>query len=136
MQEDELFDAVQRRTGLESRDQAYTITSAVLGVFGQRITEGEAEDIASQLPAHINDVLISKNTEAEEFSADEFVSRVSDRIATQSDVTAPTTELYIRGVMTVLGEAVSGSELDDARNQLPSEFDSLFEPVDMSEQQR
>ena len=37
--------------------------------------------------------------------------------------------------MTVLGEAVSGSELDDAREQFPNEFDSLFEPVDMSEQQ-
>lgn len=136
MQEDEFLDAVQRRTGLESRDQAYTVTSAVLGVFGQRIAEGEAEDIASQLPAHINDVLISKNTEAAEFSADEFVSRVSDRMATQSEITAPSIELFIRGVMTVLGEAVSGSELDDAHDQLPSEFDSLFEPVDMSEQQR
>lgn len=136
MQEDEFLDAVQRLTGLESRDQAYTITSAALGVFGQRITEGEAEDIAAQLPAQINDVLISENPEAEEFSADEFVSRVGDRVATLSDVTAPTTELYIRGVMTVLGDAVSGSELDDAHNQLPSEFDALFEPVDMSEQQR
>lgn len=38
--------------------------------------------------------------------------------------------------MTVLGDAISGSELDDARNQLPDEFESLFEPIDMSEQQR
>lgn len=136
MQEDEFLDAVQRRTGLESRDQAYTVTSAVLGVFGQRITEGEAEDIASQLPAHLDDVLLSKTAEAEEFSPDEFVEQVGARIATQSDITTPTIEIYIRGVMTVLGEAVSGSELDAAREQFPSEFDSLFEPVDMSEQQR
>ena len=37
--------------------------------------------------------------------------------------------------MTVLGKAVSGRELEDAHEQFPSEFDSLFEPVDMSEQQ-
>jgi uncharacterized protein (DUF2267 family) len=135
MQEEEFLDAVQRRTGLESRDQAYTTTSAVLGVFGQHITEGEAENIASQLPAHIDDMLLSKDPEAEEFLPDEFVERVGARIATQSDITTPTLEIYIRGVMTVLGEAVSGSELDDAREQFPSEFDSLFEPVDMSEQQ-
>lgn len=136
MQEDEFLDTVQRLTGLESRDQAYTITSATLGVLGQRITEGEAEDIASQLPEQINDVLINENEEAEEFSADEFISRVDERVAMLSDVTASTPELYIRGVMTVLGDAVSGSELEDAHDQLPSEFDSLFEPVDMSEQQR
>ena len=43
-------DTVQRRTGLELRDQAYTITSTVLGVFGQRITEGEAEDTPPSCP--------------------------------------------------------------------------------------
>ena len=135
MQENEFLNAVQQRTGLESRDQAYTITSAVLGVFGQRITQGEAENIASQLPTQMDNVLISETPEAEEFSADEFVSRVDDRVATLSDATASNTEHYIRGVMTVLGDAVSGSELEDARNQLPSEFDSLYEPIDMSEQQ-
>jgi uncharacterized protein (DUF2267 family) len=135
MQENEFLNAVQQRTGLESRDQAYTITSAVLGVFGQRITQGEAENIASQLPTQMDNVLISETPEAEEFSADEFISRVDDRVATLSDATASNTEHYIRGVMTVLGDAVSGSELEDARNQLPSEFDSLYEPIDMSEQQ-
>ncbi|EMA37703.1 DUF2267 domain-containing protein [Halococcus hamelinensis] len=135
MQENEFLNAVQQRTGLESRDQAYTMTSAVLGVFGQRITQGEAENIASQLPAQIDNVLISETPEAEEFSVDEFISRVNDRVATLSDATASNTEHYIRGVMTVLGDAVSGSELEDARNQFPSEFDSLYEPIDMSEQQ-
>lgn len=50
MQEEGFLDTVQRRTGLESRDQAYTITSTVLGVFGQRITEGEAEDTPPSCP--------------------------------------------------------------------------------------
>lgn len=62
MQEDEFLDTVQRLTGLESRGQAYTVSSAALGVFGQRITEGEAEDIASKLPIQISDVLISKRS--------------------------------------------------------------------------
>lgn len=65
-----------------------------------------------------------------------FLPRVGERVETLSDVTALTTERYVRGVLTVLGDAVSGSELDDARDQFPDEFDALFEPVDMSEQQR
>ncbi len=35
----------------------------------------------------------------------------------------------------MLGKAVSGGELGEAREQLPEEFDALFEPVDMSETQ-
>jgi uncharacterized protein (DUF2267 family) len=135
MQEDELLDAVQRRTGLDSRDEAYAITSATLGVLGQRITEGEARDIGSQLPQRIDDDIVSNTSAAEEFSAEEFVERVGDRIEARSEAEVASPEPYIQGVMTVLGDAVSGGELDDAREQLPAAFDTLFEPVDTSEQQ-
>ncbi|MFC6905879.1 DUF2267 domain-containing protein [Halalkalicoccus tibetensis] len=134
MQENAFLDAVERHADLESRDQAYTVTSATLTVLGQRITEGEAENVASQLPAHLDDLLMSKSAEAEEFSADRFVSRIDDREDVLSDVDADA-EHHARAVLTVLGDAVSGSELEDAREQLPDEFDPLFEPVDLSEQQ-
>lgn len=134
MQEDEFLNAVQRRTQVESTDEAYTIARATLDVLGQRITEGEAGDIASQLPTAL-DTALTSDGEAEEFSAAEFVERVHTREVEEGEFTNPDTEAHIRAVMTVLGNAVSGSELDDARNQLPDEFESLFEPIDMSEQQ-
>lgn len=134
MQENAFLDAVERRADLESSDQAYTVTSATLTVLGQRITEGEAENVASQLPAHLDDLLMSKSAEAEEFSADRFVSRIDEREEVLSDVGGDA-EHHARVVLSVLGDAVSGSELEDTREQLPDEFDPLFEPVDMSEQQ-
>lgn len=113
MREDEFIDAVQRRTQVESRDIAHAATNATLTIFGQRLAGGEAENIASQLPERLDAMLTSEGIDA-----------------SSSD-----TEQHSQGVLPVLGNAVSGSELDDARNQLPSEFESLFEPIDMSEHQ-
>jgi uncharacterized protein (DUF2267 family) len=135
MQEDEFLNTVQRRTQVESTDEAHTIARATLDVLGQRITEGEAEDIASQLPETLDAALTSEDAEAEEFPAAEFVARVHTREVEEGAFDDPDSEAHVRAVMTVLGNAVSGSELDDARNQLPDEFESLFEPIDMSEQQ-
>jgi uncharacterized protein (DUF2267 family) len=79
MQEDEFLDAVQRRTQLDSRDGAYTATRATPGVLDQRIMEGEAENIASQLPEPLGQLLTEEREEAEAFSIDEFVDWVQRR---------------------------------------------------------
>jgi len=138
MQEEEFISAVERRTGLDSDDAAYAATDATLTVLGQRLTEGEAENVASQLPTRLDETLTGESTEAEEFSVEEFVERVFEREREQTGSSVADTdeaEQHVRGVTSVLGNAVSGSELDDARNQLPSEFEALFEPLNMSEGQ-
>lgn len=73
--------------------------------------------------------------EAEEFSAAEFVERVETRERELSHLDDADGERHARAVLGVLGDAVSGGELDDARAQLPEGFDALFEPVDTSERQ-
>ena len=90
MQEDEFLSAVQRRTQVESTDEAYTIVRATLDVLGQRITEGEADDIASQLPTALDTALTSAG-DAEEFSAAEFVERVHAREVEDGEFTDPDT---------------------------------------------
>ena len=138
MQENEFISAVKRRTGLDSDDTAYAATDATLTVLGQRLTEGEAENIASQLPTRLDETLTGESTEAEEFSVEEFVERVFEREREQTGSSVADTdeaEQHVRGVTSVLGNAVSGSELDDAREQLPGEFEALFEPLNMSEGQ-
>ncbi|PSP75180.1 DUF2267 domain-containing protein [Halobacteriales archaeon QS_3_64_16] len=138
MRKEEFISAVKRRTELDSDDAAYAATNATLEVLGQRLTEGEAENIASQLPTRLDETLTGESAEAEEFSVEEFVERVFEREregAGSSVADTDEAEQHIRGVTSVLGNAVSGSELEDARNQLPSEFEALFEPLNMSEGQ-
>lgn len=138
MQEEEFVSTVQRRANIEADDDAYAATTATLRTLGERITRGEAEDIASQLPATLEDALTDPNDErpeAEEFPVDEFVERVEERERDRVEEATIDGGLHAQAVTTTLGEAVSGSELDDAREQLPEEFEELFEPVDMSEEQ-
>jgi uncharacterized protein (DUF2267 family) len=135
MNEHELLAAVERRTDVESSNEAYVVADATLQTLSDHIGQGEAEDIASQLPRQLAASLTSGAPEPQAFSADEFVERVGTRereLGTRED---PDAEQDARAVLGVLGEAVSGGELDDAREQLPDGFDSLFESVDMSEQQ-
>jgi uncharacterized protein (DUF2267 family) len=135
MNEHEFLAAVERRTDVESSNEAYTVADAGLQTLSDRIDQGEAEDIGSQLPSRLADSLTSGPPEAQPFSAEEFVARVETRerdLGTLDDVDG---ERHAQAVLEVLGEAVSGGELADAREQLPDGFESLFEPVDMAEQQ-
>ncbi|MBX0293658.1 DUF2267 domain-containing protein [Haloarcula nitratireducens] len=135
MNEHEFLAAVERRTDVESDNEAHVVADATLQTLSDRIVQGEAEDIASQLPRQLADSLTAGPVEAEEFSASEFTDRVETREADLGTLDDPDGEEHAQAVLEVLGEAVSGGELDDAREQLPDEFDPLFEPVDMTEGQ-
>ena len=136
MQEDEFIEVVERRRDVEPRERAYVATSATLEVLGRWVTSGEVENIASQLPERLGDRLRSEAGEADELSVEEFLERVGDYERDHEvDPSAAAVEGHVRGVLSVLGKAVSGSELEDARDQLPEGFEPLFEPIDTSEQQ-
>jgi len=128
-----------RRAAYGSRvaREGHVATNATLEALGQRITGGEAKNIASQLPERLGDRLRAEAGEAGELSVEGFLDRVGDheRDRGQVDPSAADVEEHVRGVLSALGDTVSGSELEDARDRLPSEFDPLFEPIDMSEQQ-
>jgi uncharacterized protein (DUF2267 family) len=128
----ELLSSVESRADLDSRKGTIAAAEATLRVLGERIAGGQAD------PSRLDETLTGESEAAEEFSVEEFVERVFEREREQTGSSVADTdeaEQHIRGVTSVLGNAVSGSELDDARNQLPSEFEALFEPLNMSEGQ-
>ena len=92
----------------------------------------------SGFPTRLDETLTGESAEAEEFFVEEFVERVFEREregAGSSVADTDEAEEHTRGVTSVLGNAVSGSELEDAHEQLPSEFEALFEPLNMNEGQ-
>jgi uncharacterized protein (DUF2267 family) len=98
-----------------------TIT-ATLETLNERISGGEARDLAAQLPQEIQLALRPKAEEAEGFSLEEFYRRVAER----EGVDIETARIYASAVMRVLREAVSPGELDDVMAQLSEDFNTLL----------
>lgn len=120
---DALLDDISRIGDLESTDEAETATEAVLSVFAERITNGEAEDLAAQLPASLSDSLTgAERGEAQSFSAEEFVARVADRAGVDEE----TARRYARAVFAAVEDAAP-EEFARARDQLSEEYDRLIE---------
>jgi uncharacterized protein (DUF2267 family) len=111
-----------------STDQAATLTRATLETLGGRISAGQAEDLAYQLPEGLDDCLrepLRREHATSSFGLEEFVQRVGDR----PDVDRALAGAGVRAALTTLREAVSRDEFDDAVAQLPKEFWQVIEPV-------
>ena len=113
---------VSSRAGMP-RDRARVLIQATLETLGERLTRGEADDLASQLPKSAKEWLTTGPPEAERFGLEEFIRRVSER----TRVGPEDARAAVRAVFTTLREAVTGGEFKDVMSQLPEEFSQLVE---------
>ena len=125
----EFVGQVQHRLELPGEGQAVRVTRAVLSTLGQRITAGEADDLASSLPMEI-EYYPRHVDHGERFDYDEFLDRVADI----AGVDRSDAFYYSQVVVALVAEVVSGGEIDQVRGQLPEEFDRLFELVEATEE--
>lgn len=117
---DEFIARVAERAGT-SPERAADLTRATLLTLNERISGGEARDLASQLPQDLKKWLVPTSGGAEAFDVEDFKRRVRERAKLSDDEA----ERGIRAVFAVLGEAVTSGEFDDVLSQLPSEFREL-----------
>ena len=94
------------------------LTRATLATLAERITGGEAQDLAAQLPGPLKTALTGAQENAEAFSFEEFVERTAERAGTDVDVA----EVAVIAVFATLRDAVTPGEFDDVLSQLPSDF--------------
>jgi uncharacterized protein (DUF2267 family) len=113
---------VSSRAGIP-RDRARVLIRATLETLGERLTRGEAHDLASQLPKPAKEWLNSGPPEAERFGLEEFIRRVSER----TRVPPEEARTAVRAVFSTLRLAVTGGEFKDMMSQLPEEFSQLVE---------
>jgi uncharacterized protein (DUF2267 family) len=116
----QFIEKVAERTG-GSLGQAEALAQATLLTLADRITGGEARDLAAQLPSELRDFLDKKEEPAEAFDLDEFVHRVSLRAGVDRD----TARKGVAAVLQTLYAAVSTGEFEDVLAQLPKEFQNL-----------
>ncbi len=117
MQFDEFIRKVAERADV-SLETAEMLTAATLRTLAERISGGEAEDLASQLPRGLERHLAEVAGPAEPFGLDEFNRRVAERTALDPD-----RALMSQGaVFATLREAVAPGELEKVVSQLPDEL--------------
>jgi uncharacterized protein (DUF2267 family) len=117
---------VEQAAGL-TREEAERAVDATLRTLAERITRGEAEDIALFLPRELRQTLTSAPEPAEAFDRDEFVRRVAER----EGVDPEAAQEHARAVLTALGVAVAPGELRDMIAQLPADYEPLLAAAGM-----
>jgi uncharacterized protein (DUF2267 family) len=129
---DEFTGQVQHRLGLPGTGEAVRTTRATLMTLGQRIPEGNAEDLAASLPMEIKWYLTGAVDEhGQRFDWSEFVSRVSEIEETEPSDAA----YHAQVIVDLVNTLVPASDFQQLRDMLPESEDDqnwrkLFGVVD------
>ncbi|NKE36630.1 DUF2267 domain-containing protein [Natronococcus sp. JC468] len=125
----EFVGQVQHRLEFAQFGQAVRATRAVLTTLGERLPEGEATDLASPLPMEIDRYLTAAQ-HGQRFDYQEFLDRVAER----EGVDRADANYHAQQLLTVVAEDVPAGNLEKVRNNLPEEFDPLFELLEATEE--
>jgi uncharacterized protein (DUF2267 family) len=131
---DQFIELVRRRAGvtasrrldgapLTDTEMAEALTRATLQVLAQRISGGEARDLADQLPRGFEEWLRPEHEKAEPFDLEVFIQRVADRAFVDFEAA----RAGVRAVFQTLREAVTGDEFEDVLSELPREYTALLD---------
>ncbi|WP_226013447.1 DUF2267 domain-containing protein [Halomicrobium salinisoli] len=129
---DEFTGQVQHRLDLANTGETVRAIRATLSTLGQRIPEGNAEDLAASLPMEIKWYPTGAVHEhGQRFDWPEFVERVSEI----ESVDRPEAAYHARVVVDLVADVVPDSDFRQLRDQLPESDDeegwgNLFEVVD------
>jgi uncharacterized protein (DUF2267 family) len=99
------------------RDTAERAIEATLVTLGERISEGEARDLARHMPDSLAQLIVQPGP-AHGFGADEFFRRVAEREGSDPE----TAEHHARAVVAALAMREGRKELHDMISQLPREL--------------
>jgi len=122
MQFEEFIRAVQERTRLDTREEALTITRAVLETLGERVDRKVRNGLEAQLPNELKEFLLARKENADRYNLVEFYNRVAARAGVKHQDGIERT----RQVFSVLRQAVSEGEIQDMLESLPHEYGELF----------
>jgi uncharacterized protein (DUF2267 family) len=118
---DEFIAMVERGAGI-SRGEAERAVHATLQTLAERLSRGEARDIANQLPEDVRPWL-TDGGKVQPFDLEEFLRRVAGR----EGVSVPQAEEHVRTVFGALGSTVGADELEDVASELPTSFNELLD---------
>jgi uncharacterized protein (DUF2267 family) len=112
---------IEQKAGI-SWENAENAARATLETLAERISGGQARDLAADLPGDVRNWLLTGGGDAEPFDANEFVRRVAEREGVGTD----TAERHIRAVLAALARLVLHNEVADLIAELPKDYQPLF----------
>lgn len=124
MQQTEFIETIRERADLDSNDEAETVTVATLQALGARISEGQLQDVAEQLPDELAGVFSVETEQATDLTVEEFLERVENEerdAGIEGDA-----EEHVGAVLSTFEETIDTSEWQGVRSQLPDEYDRLL----------
>jgi len=132
MDRETILDDVQRLADLDSHDAADRTAIETLRTLGEHVSAGEAEDLAAILPGDLGDAVTAhSDAEPDRFDPDTFAARVAEREGT--DVSNDEAMTHVRAVMAAIANNGGRDELQDAREDLPNEYATIFETADLAD---
>jgi uncharacterized protein (DUF2267 family)/ribosome-associated translation inhibitor RaiA len=117
MEYDAFLAEVRRRVGLRSQDDAARAARATLQTLAERLSGGEARNLASHVPEPVR-AWLHDGEQPEPFGVDEFLHRVARR----EGVAEPEAAHHALAVFEALGSTVDPDELRDVEAELPKDF--------------
>jgi uncharacterized protein (DUF2267 family) len=117
----EHFIATVQFEGGMSKAEAEQSVAATLATLAERISGGEAKDIAKQLPSELRRFMVD-GSNAQPFDLKEFLRRVAEREGVPLD----SAEQHAQAVFSALGRVISHDEIADMASELPKEFAPLI----------
>lgn len=117
---EEFIRTVQEAAGLD-REGAEQASRVVLETLSERLSGGEARDVAAQLPPDLAGWL-RPDGRAEPFDLDEFLRRVAGR----EHVDVEVAERHARAVLLGLARILTADEIADMAAELPKSFAPLL----------
>jgi uncharacterized protein (DUF2267 family) len=115
----EFVGRVQTLAG-SSWEAAQRLVEGTLATLAERITSGEAQQLAAYLPSELQLPVEATSSPAEPFDLQEMLRRVHERTGLSLPEADP------RPVLRALREAVPDDEIHDVLSQLPDEIKVLF----------
>jgi uncharacterized protein (DUF2267 family) len=112
---------IEQYAGISWND-AERAARATLLTLGERISHGQARQLAEDVPLQIRTWLLEDGENAEDFDIGEFVRRVAEREAVDPE----TAEEHARAVFVALARLVRGEEITRLAAQLPTDYKRLL----------
>jgi uncharacterized protein (DUF2267 family) len=122
MRYDEFLAQIRQRGEYADRQEAEVTAQVVLRVLAGRLTQGEADDLAAQLPDEVAVALTDHDGAPETFGVHEFLRRVAEA----TGATERTAQWDASAVLSTVADGVTGGEINDVLTQLPSGYAVLF----------
>ncbi len=126
MTRDEFLREVQSRLGLTDKSEAETAVRSVLAATADRLTAEEANDLAGQLPHDMAEFIRRRPGAVQKMDYDTFINRIQGDLDQQEPWQA---ERVVKGVLSVVRDAVGEGEWEDVISQMPADMKEMFVAV-------